>query len=226
MIGFRILTANLYNGRADARSFGDVLDALAPDVVAVQELAPNAAREIERRFPYHDLDPRLDIMGLGIATRFPATFGVVSRAHRPIRNASIDVDGNPVEVLTVHLVNPVDWPWWQSARGRGEQIDAIEQHAAQIAGAPIMIVGDMNAAPSWPAYRRLAGSFDDLAKDAAERTGSRPQRTWAYQPRFPRLLRIDHAFGRGLTGLTCDVVTIEGSDHAALVLDMEVTDTR
>ena len=43
----RILTQNLYNGRADPESLIRALDEYRPDIVAVQELAPNASRLLE-----------------------------------------------------------------------------------------------------------------------------------------------------------------------------------
>lgn len=218
----RILTANLFNGRAEPVAFGRLLDRVQPDVVAVQELAPNVAAEIARRFPFRDLDPRLDHLGLGIGSRMPTTFGVVPMVNRPARFARLGDAGGAVELINLHLLNPLQWPWRASVRGRTAQITAVEEFLASKRDDPWLVVGDMNASPAWPAYRRLASSFDDLAATAAERDGSRARRTWAYRDGLPRLLRIDHVFGRGVVPLRTEVRRVEGSDHAALVVDLEV----
>ena len=59
----RVLSANLYNGRADPASLARLLDEMRPDVVAAQELAPNAA-EVRADLLPHALDtPALDHTG-------------------------------------------------------------------------------------------------------------------------------------------------------------------
>lgn len=218
----RILTANLFNGRADPVEFGRLLDDLEPDVLAVQELAPNVAAEIARRFPFRDLDPRLDHLGLGIGSRVPATFGVVPMMNRPARFAEVGAAAERLNLVNLHLLNPLQWPWRASVRGRTEQISSVEEFLTARGREPRLVVGDMNASPSWPAYRRLAGSFEDLAAAAALRNGSPACRTWAYRDGLPRLLRIDHVFGRGVEPVRTEVRRVVGSDHAALMVDLEV----
>jgi endonuclease/exonuclease/phosphatase (EEP) superfamily protein YafD len=218
----RILTANLFNGRAHPVEFGRLLDDVKPDVLAVQELAPNVAAEIARRFPFRDLDARLDHLGLGIGSRVPATFGVVPMMYRPARFAMIHDAGEGLDLVNLHLLNPLQWPWRASVRGRTEQISAVEEFMASRRAGPRLVVGDMNASPAWPAYRRLVGSLDDLAAAAAFRNGSRACRTWAYRDGLPRLLRIDHVFGHGVEPVRTEVRRVVGSDHAALVVDLEV----
>ena len=44
--GFRLLTANLANGAADPGAFADLVEAAEPDVVLVQELAPEQAEAL------------------------------------------------------------------------------------------------------------------------------------------------------------------------------------
>ena len=69
----RILTQNLYNGRADPTSFRAALRTHEPDVVAVQELAPNAAAALAEWGEATLLDPRDDTTGMGVAVRGSAT---------------------------------------------------------------------------------------------------------------------------------------------------------
>ena len=81
------------------------------------------------------------------------------------------------------------------------------------------IVGDYNATPHWPLYRRYARQFSDGAIHAAQREGRAVEATWGPGPGTPRLLRIDHAMVRGIDVETFRVVEIPGSDHSGLVFD-------
>ena len=82
------------------------------------------------------------------------------------------------------------------------------------------MVGDCNATPSWPLYRKLARDFDDAAVVCAEREGSRAKPTWGPSAESRRLFRIDHAFVRDLHVENFHVVDIPGSDHSGLVFDV------
>lgn len=222
MTSIRVLTANLFNGRADPLEFGKLLDRARPDVIAVQELAPNVAPEIASRFRFRDLDARLDHLGLGIGSRAPASFGVVPMAYRPARCATIIVGDRSLELINVRLMNPLNRPWRQTARARAEQIVRVEQFMASRRRGPRLVVGDLNATPIWPAYRKLAESFEDLSVQAALRSNVRARATWAYRDRLPRLLRIDHVFGSDVAAINSEVLRVVGSDHAALVVDLDV----
>jgi endonuclease/exonuclease/phosphatase (EEP) superfamily protein YafD len=79
----------------------------------------------------------------------------------------------------------------------------------------------MNASPSWPVYRRLAERWDDLVAGAAAEAGVKSDPTWAWRPGWPRLLRIDHVFGTGARVVRTQVEPVRGSDHAAVVVDLE-----
>jgi len=211
----RIMSANLYQGRVRPAVLAAALDEVAPDVLCTQELDPSAAAVIEDRFRHVFLDPRYDARGLGIATELDVEFQALPMPLRHGRSALVDVEGERLEVVTIHLANPVDRPWRRTARIRAEQLAAVERHLAG-SGWPAVIVGDMNASPAWPAYRRLAASFRDLARDVSDR----PARTWSYRHPLPRVLRIDHAFGRGVAATVFRTVRLPRSDHDAIVVDV------
>jgi endonuclease/exonuclease/phosphatase (EEP) superfamily protein YafD len=64
----------------------------------------------------------------------------------------------------------------------------------------------------------------DAARETAQRRGERPRRTWTPLggEHHPRLLRIDHVFVRGVEAAEVRTVNIVGSDHDALVVDLEL----
>ncbi len=102
------------------------------------------------------------------------------------------------------------------SRGEGEP---ARPKAAKNASARV-IVGDFNATPYWPWYRRMAAQFTDAAVAVADKTGDTPRSTWGPWPGAPRLLRIDHGFVRGLEPEAFEVLDVVGSDHSAIVMDL------
>ncbi len=84
---------------------------------------------------------------------------------------------------------------------------------------PVAIVGDMNSTPLWREYEALSR----LGKDAASAAGT-ARRTWAQFTWGPRMIRIDHVFVRGLEAISTSVHKVAGSDHLAVVADLDVPD--
>jgi endonuclease/exonuclease/phosphatase (EEP) superfamily protein YafD len=95
---------------------------------------------------------------------------------------------------------------------------------AEDADDPVVVAGDFNATPIWPVYRKVVSRLEDLVAQHAERTGSGAEPTWGWRPGWPRMLRIDHVFGRGVKADEVRVVPIVGSDHAAVVVDLRLVD--
>ena len=85
-----------------------------------------------------------------------------------------------------------------------------------------MLVGDFNSTPLWPSYRRIASQLADAAVAVAQVTGRPLVSTWGPGAGARRVLRIDHAFVRGVTALDFRVVNIAGSDHDAIVIEFSV----
>jgi endonuclease/exonuclease/phosphatase family metal-dependent hydrolase len=220
----RLMTGNLLNGRADAGHLAEILDRCQPHIIASQELGPDAAEVIAARYHHHDLHPSLDHRGMGIATRFETEFGELSMPWRSGRWARLEIGSRGLLLATVHLINSIDFPWWVSVRRRTDQIDALTSWVDDTVGEDSLVVaGDLNASPRWPAYRHLAERWEDLALQAAELSGARPAPTWGWRPGWPRLLRIDHVLGTGVRGVAAWVEPVRGSDHAAVVVDLELT---
>jgi endonuclease/exonuclease/phosphatase (EEP) superfamily protein YafD len=123
----------------------------------------------------------------------------------------------PLEVLSMHLVSPVSPPPWRSVPLRIDQLSDLQAHLEARPGINRIVAGDMNASPVWPAYRRLTSMMrDGLAQAGPTR------RTWGPYWWSPRVLRIDHVLVSGVTVVDSRVVVIRGSDHSAIVADIEV----
>jgi len=221
---FRLATANLLNGRVDAGHLAAIIDRVRPDFFVAQELGPDAADVIAGAFPHHRLHPALDHRGMGIASRFEAEFGSLEIPWRSGLWARADVGSRQLVLATLHLINPIDFPWWVSARRRVDQLDALTTWVdATVGEGAFVLAGDMNASPVWPVYRRLTERWEDLVVGAARRSGTSSGPTWGWRPGWPRMLRIDHVLGAGVKGIATTVETLRGSDHAAVVVDLEFT---
>lgn len=218
------MTVNLLHVRSDANHFARVLERLNPDVVVVQELGPYCAEVLASVYPNHRLRPSLDFVGRGIATRLDATFGDIDLPGRPGTSAVLDVKGTAVRVAGMHLLNPLHFPWWVTARDRGRQLDGLFRWLDIGDDGPVVIAGDFNASPRWPAYKMVVSRLTDLVSERAEREGVDPDRTWGWRPGWPRLLRIDHVFGDGVEATEVIVEPVRGTDHRALVVDIELAD--
>ncbi|HWC02839.1 MAG TPA: endonuclease/exonuclease/phosphatase family protein [Methylomirabilota bacterium] len=220
----RILSANLANGRADADAFGELVEAAGPDVVAVQELAPPQAEALARVLPFGKLEPAWDHHGMGIALREP---GSVRALPLPYRSAFVaelpgPADDESIEILNLHLAAPHVHPVVQRMKDRRGQLRHVLAHLDATPRRRRALAGDLNSTPLWPAYRRLRARFDDAAVEAARRIGRRPGRTWGPWAGSMRLLRIDHVLVRGLAAAETSVLPLRGSDHSALVADLEL----
>lgn len=223
----RVLSANLWNGRADARAFAERMAELEVDVVAVQELGAAQAAALRPLFPHGLLEPRDDFNGMGIAARLPLDVRRVALPHRDARVAELllrgtDGEAVAVELLNVHVEAPHQRPPWRTVSRRRGQWRGLERHLAATPSRPRLVVGDFNSTPLWPFYRRLTAHLRDAALIHAARSGTPVRRTWGPRPGSRRLLRIDHAFVHRLDVLDFQLVEVPNGDHDAVMVDVAV----
>ena len=223
-VPLRLMTVNLLHDRCDPSDFARVLSEIEPDVVVTQELGPMCADVLASRYPNHRLQPALGFVGRGIATRLDASFGDIDMLGRPGTEATLSVGGHSLGLAGVHLLNPIQYPWWEMVRTRRAQLASLFDWLDEHGDRPVVVAGDFNASPGWPAYRQTARRLDDLVVGWAERVGSDTERTWGWRPGSPRMLRIDHIFGLGVVADDVRVVPVKGSDHAAVVTDLVISD--
>jgi len=215
------MTANLLNGGAAIGLLRRMLEGEQPDVGVFQEIAPAQARIVRRHFGFGSLDPRRDSHGMGIVARYPIDVERFEMTHRDGWKGLLSAVDWPqldrdLEIINVHIQNPLMRPWRQTLHNRKGQVDDILEYVAAKRMARV-VLGDMNASPAWRSYRRLAGQLQDAAVAAGT-----ARRTWAPRPIIPRLLRIDHAFVEGVVPVSTHTVRIKGSDHSAFVVDLLV----
>lgn len=221
----RVVTANLLGERLAADVFARLIASLDPDIVAVQELGYAAAERLVGLLPHGLLIPDDGAEGIGIALRAPGSIVQLPLPFRLGLVAHLDDSAwpkpvTPLEIINIHIANPIMWPAWRALWYRRGQLKALEDHLAQPARR--VVVGDFNSSPAWPIYRRVRGRLRDAAVEVAERQGRKPARTWGPTSWSPRLLRIDYAFVDGIQPVDVKVTSLPGSDHSALVVDLAV----
>jgi endonuclease/exonuclease/phosphatase family metal-dependent hydrolase len=214
------MTGNVLKDRVEPGDLGDLIDRLDPDLVFLQEITEGSARVLADRFERHCLFPSEEFEGRGVASKREAECGSIDLPWRPGTWAKVTVEGRTLVAAGVHMSNPIQSPWWRSVRERRDQMNFLFDWAVAQESDALIVAGDMNASPSWPLYRRLADRWQDLAVAAAERYGEGPEPTWGWRPGWPRMLRIDHIFGSGVTAVATHVEPMHGSDHHALIVDV------
>ena len=223
----RVLSANLWGGRADHQALARQIEELDVDAIAVQELSPVQASAISEVLPYGKLEATPDRGGMGIALRHPGNVQRLDLCHRDARVVELLPDEWPdlsdrIELVNVHFQAPHCFPPWRSLARRRAQLRRLMAYLQGVPKPRRAVVGDFNATPIWPVYRSLASHLNDAAMLHAQVTGSRPARTWGPWHGSPRLLRIDHAFLRGLNVDHFEVVEVTGSDHSGILTDLRV----
>ena len=214
MAAVRVLTANLYTGRAIVSSFAAVLDREQPDVVICQEVGTDVAGLLERQFAHGIvIGDDHHHTGRAMVSQRPIVVDEVEMAHRPGLRTRFEVDGVGVELVGVHFANPV--MGIGALLDRRRQVEAVLDHVDHH-GTPAVVVGDMNATPAWPAYRRLRTRLRDGVSDAHRQNGTSIERTWSVRPGWPALLRIDHILTAGVRLEGVAVHSVDGSDHRAV----------
>ncbi len=222
----RVLSANLWRGRADPDALGRRIEELDVDVMAVQELSARQVGVISELLPHGKLEPTAECEGMGIALRHPGKVERLLLRHRDAQAAEL-VPGEwpglsaPIELMNVHIQAPHGFPQWRSLARRRDQIRVLDTYLRNVPKRRV-VVGDFNATPIWPVYRTVASHLDDAAALHAMATRRRPARTWGPWSGSPRLLRIDHAFVRGLNVDRFEVVEVSGSDHSAILTELRL----
>jgi endonuclease/exonuclease/phosphatase (EEP) superfamily protein YafD len=223
----RVLSMNLFRGRANHQALGRQIEELDADVIAVQELSPGQAGVISEVLPHGKLEPTPECQGMGIALRHAGNVERLSLRHRDAQVVELVPGEWPglrdrIELVNVHIQAPHCFPQWRALARRRDQIRALNAYLRGVPKRRRAVVGDLNATPIWPLYRALAAQLDDAARLYAEATRRRPVRTWGPWYGGPRLLRIDHAFLRGLSVDRFEVVEVTGSDHSGILTDLRI----
>ena len=222
-----VMTSNMFEGRGDARTIVDLVRRHRVDVLAVEELTPEAVRRLDaaglrRLLPHRDVDARPGPSGTGLFSR-PAL-----RPRPPAdalhQNAQprgvVQLPGAPaLDVQAVHPPPPL-FGWKAIWEGSLNALPRPDRSAATLR----IHIGDYTATLDHARLRALLG--DGGYVDAADATGEGFRTTWPAGRHFPPEIAIDHVLVDPRIAPRDVIVTaVPGSDHRAVIADLELPRT-
>ncbi len=230
------------DGRASHARIVDVIEEIAPDIIALQELDVglfrsgliDQARSIAQKLDMHfTFRPALFIeqgeYGNAILSRYPLQLirsgelpsipGRPDIEQRGILWSEIKVRNSFIQVMNTHL-GLFRWERFLQAR----LITGPEWLGHPDDRPPVVFCGDLNSGTTSSVYRMLKRVLRDSQRGL---NGWSPRRTWPSG--FP-IRRIDHIFvSRDLKVVRVDVprttLTRVASDHLPLVVEVEIPES-
>lgn len=216
---YRALHLNTRFNHPEPHRVLSLIEDVSPDIVLLNEVSDMWVEQIAtlaKTYPHHLIcGGRRWAGGVAILSRRP--FVEAGRrdclADGNLGIASVDFDGQAVDVAAVHLY----WPW---PYGQPDQVAEIAP-VLRTLGDSTLLAGDLNATPWSDAARRLAG-----------RGGLTPMRsvgpTWLTW-RLPKQLRpfiglpIDHVLTkRGIVLHSGRALGEVGSDHLPVLIEFSI----
>jgi endonuclease/exonuclease/phosphatase (EEP) superfamily protein YafD len=209
----RVATINSHVGNVDPRALVDFARSANVDVLAVEELAPEAIAPLDdaglrELMPYRELRPKDDA---SVYSRLPITGSgpLAASTTWPQTRASISAFGRTITVVAVHTYYPAGDPslWTRDMAA-----------LTATAGENSVVLGDFNATLDHAPMRALlaAGLVDSHAE-----LGNGWAPTWPADRLLPPLVQLDHVLhGRGLAAVTTSEHTLPGSDHRLVFAEL------
>ncbi len=225
----RVLSSNLRYGLAEPEGFVTLARENA-DVITVAELTPEAIERFDRAglgdiFAYSQLIPAPGAGGIGIYSRYPLT-EVTAQRHRSAKIPGVRIKVPGVElspiVASVHVKSPVSGDTdtveeWRSGMAAAKA--QFDDFAREAGPAAVIIGGDFNSTPDIRQFRDL---LTNGYRDAVEQLGAGFAPTFRADTAAPPLITIDHILTRNAAATSIKTVTVDGSDHRALLATIAV----
>jgi endonuclease/exonuclease/phosphatase (EEP) superfamily protein YafD len=215
----RVLTMNVYFGRADTEVLMSRVRNLGADVLFLQELTEEAVTRLKQAgldelLPYTRLELRGGSRGSGLYSRFPLSDGPVlkpARSAQPTAVATLP-GGEEVELVCVHPAAPGISRWGGPAKWRKELGELPPPD-----GRPRIVAGDFNATLDHVAFREVLRRG---YHDAAVQVGNGLAPTWGLPGPW---CALDHVLvDRDTAVLGHSVHVVPGSDHRAVYAEVQL----
>jgi endonuclease/exonuclease/phosphatase (EEP) superfamily protein YafD len=219
----RVMQANLLFGAADPASLVETVRERDVDVLTVQELTETLATKLEDRgleqlLQYQYLIPdESGGGGAGIYSRYPLADTRELDGYGPTNLVATVDFTTPFTLVAVHpgpaVVTPPDI--WTT------ELDNLRQQLAAFAAtdSPVVVSGDFNTTYLHKQFRDL---LDAGYADAADQLGSGIVPTYPADKQFPAIVGIDHVLTKDARAQSLERVTITGSDHHGLIVDVAI----
>ena len=213
----RILTVNLFEGRADPYELARIARKRT-DLLLLQELTPEVAESMNRNglddeFPYQAVDARPGALGVGIWSRYPLSrHSQVQGYEMGMIRASMHFPAatTETEVLVAHVAGPWPQPVDVWSREMGKLPATLDAIAAENPSKSVVVAGDFNSTLNMKQFR---GLLTNGYRDAAEESGAGVVRTYPANRWYPPIIGIDHVLTRNASADGVYTVRVPGSDH-------------
>ncbi|WP_236034536.1 MULTISPECIES: endonuclease/exonuclease/phosphatase family protein [Bifidobacterium] len=216
----RVMTFNVYKGRADAEAVVETVRDQRVEVLALQETTDGfveALRKagIEDYLPYSQISSSDGVYGNGLWSAAPLedpSDDDVDSSASFMPGGTVEFAGSKrIRFVSVHTTAPVPGYWRQWKRS----LDELAMMRSNTDDT-FVFMGDFNATTDHAPFRGFLG---ERFRDAAMMSGHGFTFTWpADRGLLPRFAGIDHVVvDRGVAAGRMQVVRIAGSDHAALL---------
>lgn len=221
---FRVMTANLFRGEADAQELVKLVAEQRVTTLVLEEVTPEALAELEEAgldeaLPFRAGEPGPGTTGTMVFSDFRL---------RPIARLETDwgswaveaiMPQGPLRMYAVHARPPKgDADEW------ADDLNAVID-AAKADRDVDLILGDLNATPDHWALQDL----EELDfRRATERANSGWKPTWPdhweqswFGIPLPLVVQIDHVLaGRSIAVLAANTAEVEGGDHRAVIAEV------
>lgn len=212
-----VMTVNIQVGGADIESLMEAVRKANPDVLAAEELTPDAQAGLDaagfgQLFPHRVLRPEEGVSGMGLYSKWPLDGGAELQdgSTFPMPGGDVRLDGFPVRFQAVHAYPPLP-----GAEGTWRKDLAALRAEIRRTKTPMVYLGDFNATADHPSFRKLLGTG---LRDAHELTGRGLAASW---PSGMSLVLIDHVLvSKELEVVSVHEQKIRNSDHLALVAEL------
>lgn len=241
------LTVMTLNVLADNPRHGELAAAVTaenPDLVAFQELEPDAAadlvRELDGRYPHHALVPEVK-RGAGVFSKYPLRDAGrlrLSDGGNWSQRLLVQTPLGPLTLFNVHPAVPTVRADGQGPLGLPIAYDTTRRSAevARLvelvdgAGGPVLVTGDFNLSEYSRDYRLLRARLGDAYRAAGWGFGHTFPRAGSFPKSLPApwpVVRLDYVWhSPELRPIAAHVGPSGGSDHRAVVVRLESVDGR
>jgi endonuclease/exonuclease/phosphatase (EEP) superfamily protein YafD len=203
-----VLSWNLEVGSRAPSTMADVILEHDADIVALQEVTPEAADALEAtaaisaRYPYRIFVPDPSVLGMAVLSAYPI-IDSAAIAIPPMLEVTVELgDGRTLRVLDAHplpgtidIASTVGLPVGFDGTRRDLGLRVVRDRIDELVrtGDPVIVIGDFNVAPTEHAYGWLAAGLRDVHAEVGVGPG------WTWRPSRLEslgmgLLRIDYVF--------------------------------
>jgi endonuclease/exonuclease/phosphatase (EEP) superfamily protein YafD len=221
----RVMTFNVYKGRADAQSIVNLVREQRVEVLALQETTDDFITRltdagIEHYLPYSHVSSSDGRFGNGLWSATPLASPADDDVHSSasfMPAGTVNIGDSAIRFISVHTTAPVPGYWSQWKRSLDE-LALMRGHT----GTRYVFMGDFNATYDHTPFRDFLG---DRFIDAAHQSGHGFTFSWPTNRTYlPMFAGIDHVvLDQGMTAGQCTIAQVDGSDHAALLATVAVT---